>query len=665
MPEIGQVLMIGNSQLEQPNGPHPGKMGQVPRGNFYQIKMSRRHTIHKPAGQTGLTSPSDTPRVTRNRKAERHMGWIRDLTREGIEPNPGPNGKGKKNPGKKKKRSNGLATNGKNGTAAVGNAGVSPKVKTTLKQSGNSTIQWGQDHCVVTGTDYLAAPILEELGTLLPTSTVSQVNKTGAIVMTQMINPWRFPGTRLFQFANLFQKFYFLECSIQFISAVPATTAGQWLCAFDNDPTFMPVGGPQAVLRTMMAHKGRRLAHVFENWEMRAPPVVQKDFYCDARGMDLRLNNQAIFIASLASPIKTQTGENLQSNAGTFVLKWKVRFSQARIETPTTGLKVDNSFTAIFESLTSSNNLRLTSGSLPNTRVSIMILAHVDNTPGEFILGAVPGAVYYLSLEASAGTGLIGEGNVFNTLKGATDRDPNDIVDWQKSATSPNMVFTYIPVGPPTGKRAGDTTPTIALATTLSGTNDIIQCQLSDPRFQADAYLMKYDGCVHTGGSQNVAAVITSEQPDGQTVVPSQQVLYTKVESLQLFNHLGCSEDEFEAAYGQKPKLGFVIATLAAVAQIVGPVGLISLEAMRVIKNAVGLVELSLKVVRAIENALDNNNPYKIPYVDLHKRHVAAVIGGTYHLGYIDLTFPFPREHLLRGEKEEMVGKGHRNIQRV
>jgi hypothetical protein len=307
-------------------------------------------------------------------------------------------------------------------------------------------VVWGNDRCVITGEDFVH--------TLELNPTPNSRNFSGAVLFPQYMNPWRIPGSRLTQFANLFQRFKFRKFNIRYIPAVPATVAGQIIMCIDTDATWTPVGDTQDVVRMMMAHKDRVMFHVFDNARCVTPSTSKPEYMCDAQGQDIRVNNQGVFWAVLVTQVVKQDGGDWTNAVGSFVLDWEIEFTAARILAPQRITSNAATYAKWFNGDPSYGPaLEITGGGSPGTQIVVAIFRDVGGA-----VGVVPGVPYFfgrrIQSEASVEDAVI-LWNVYGSLRGAQQLDKTDLImlDIFSEPASGIVDFVWWPIGPESGVR--------------------------------------------------------------------------------------------------------------------------------------------------------------------------------------------------------------------
>lgn len=440
-------------------------------------------------------------------------------------------------------------------------SGITPKVNLGKQKS---SVKWGNDRCSVSGEDFIHTLQLNEL----PNSR----NFAGAVLFPQYVNPWRLPGTRLTQFANLFQRFKFTRFTVKYIPAVPATVAGQIIMCTDTDATWAPVGDTQDVIRMMMAHKDRIMFHVFDNAKAVIPGTSKPEYMCDAQGQDVRVNNQGVFWAALVSPVVKQDGAEWTGAVGSFVLEWEVTFTAARILTPQ---RITSQSTAKAQWTGDDDygaSLAQVTGAEPNTQTCVAIFRDVGQA-----IGMASGTPYFLGSRPLSTRVVPSEYerayNVYGTLRGAQQLDKLDLIPVEGVLTA--VDFIWWPIGPEHGTRNSTIDAKVQMSG-LSNTTDTgllnVDYNNTDPRRQADEYFVRATGALPEDNADDpsnlngVALIYTDENDVTHTVEQNQMLIYRKTTPRALATAMGWTDVQFQNIYGfsvnEKAFVGVLITAL-------------------------------------------------------------------------------------------------------
>ena len=451
-------------------------------------------------------------------------------------------------------------TQNKQPKAKVKRSGITPQVKMSAPKT---SIQWGQDVVRISGEDWVDVMEFVNPEIVAGMGGEGTRNFAGAVIFCQYLNPWRLPGTRLTQFANLFTRFKFTMANVRFVPSVPATTAGQIVAAWDMDATYAPTGPPQQVLRSLIAHKNRQFHHVFDEFSVALPTTQRDTYFCDTRGQDIRMNNQAVFWAALGSPIVGMNGGLWESSFGAFVLRWSVEFSVPKIDN---GLQLTTKSQCIFSlveggaegDLGVEYRLEFNSLSQPTTQTSMIIVQTVSG-----IVGLEKGSPYYI------GSKLISSTNpaiydtqawwLFSSLRGAQQLDSADVIDLQRNAGTVTFCCLFYPIGPELSMRDPSRATTLTMLN-LEGPGSpqgtrAAALSNTDPGTQAVEYLVNYSGISGPRAEEGqTAASLVAESPSGDYVVPvNESLVYRRIGVAKIMSFFNLNDFEFTNIFGFPP----------------------------------------------------------------------------------------------------------------
>lgn len=487
----------------------------------------------------------------------------------------------KKANGQNKNKNN--KPNGGKSSKSKPRSGITPSVKLG---NGQSKVQWGNDRCVISGEDFVH--------TLELNPTPNSRNFAGAVLFPQYVNPWRIPGSRLTQFANLFQRFKFKRFTIRYIPAVPATVAGQIIMCTDTDATWAPVGDTQDVVRMMMAHKDRIMFHVFDNARACIPGTSKPEYMCDAQGQDIRVNNQGVFWAVLVTPVIKQDGGDWTNAVGSFVLDWEIEFRAARILAPqriTSNSATYGDWTG--DDPTYGPSLVLGGGGAPPTQVVVAIFRDVGGA-----VGITTGVPYFLGrrfLEGTTPNDAVFVWNVYGSLRGAQQLDVTDLMVIE----GPSLVtteFVWWPIGPESGVRNAKENAKVTMngtspASSLGVVN--VSYNNTDPRRQATEYLVRATGALPEGSNDvdGVSLIYEDAAGDTQTIGENDTLILRATTPNAIMTAAGWSEQQFVNVYGFNPDSTRIIGFLITAAGFM----------VRAISILASLTRISLAIVREIQ----------------------------------------------------------------
>ena len=150
------------------------------------------------------------------------------------------------------------------------------------------------------------------------------------------ISPSAFPGTRLTQLSQLYERYRFTSFRIRYVPAVPTTVACQLLLYLDTDPSDDPDVAPsvEALIRQGTAHTGS------QQWNFNAPKNIMLPMRSDKQLYytgDIKLNPRfslqaKAFLIQVTNPVdfsgNPTAGEIV---AGSLYIDWAVNMEQPQI----------------------------------------------------------------------------------------------------------------------------------------------------------------------------------------------------------------------------------------------------------------------------------------------------------------------------------------------
>ena len=411
-------------------------------------------------------------------------------------------------------------------------------------------------------------------------------NESGAMLIMQLLNPWKIAGSRLTQFANLYQRFRFIKANIRWVSAVPATNSGQFICAWDTDSTYSPHGSADGVIRQLYAHKNRKMFHVFDHQNISVPKTAKPEYYCDETGQDIRLNNQAVFWAAIVAPVLSVNGEKWTNAVGSFVLDWEVEFTVPRIAT--SQLTSSNDCATYFlraaaptDDATVPVRFNHLSGAKPTTQTTCVIVRAIadrrDQDGGviEVVQGIGIGSVYYLSYQRlSIGGGFTQDHALYYTLRGAQNKDHTDLVDIELLGSGDfEVTLCQYPVGPDVGV-GGQTSDTSESNTFFTGYGSagetLPQLNLPDPRYQMVESTFTYTGA---GAAEGNIAVGPVEEGDIIPLRTGEVVYYRTCTKDEIVNKFNLDEAQWinivGTQFAEKSLLGLMLTAAGLIVRVI------------------------------------------------------------------------------------------------
>lgn len=178
----------------------------------------------------------------------------------------------------------------------------------------------------LTGSDYYGPVIVKAT-----TSTASS-----KILATIPVSPSTFPGTRLTQLSNLWERYRFTKFNLRYVSAVPNTLACQLVLYIDTDPTDDPnvINDADALVRQAVAQTGAQQWNF--NMSKTTPLAMRNDdqmYYTGIDKQNERFTRQATaYVIQITDPINFN-GQVLTDNvqAGSLFIDWTVCFQIPQI----------------------------------------------------------------------------------------------------------------------------------------------------------------------------------------------------------------------------------------------------------------------------------------------------------------------------------------------
>jgi len=177
---------------------------------------------------------------------------------------------------------------------------------------------------------------------------VTLSNQASAIGTIQefALNPSLYGGTRLAQLSSIFQKFKFLKADLVVATNQPATTGGQFVVGYTNQPEqeFSP---GQNTLSTIYALPGGEYVQTFVPTTIRSVlDSKQPNLFIDDEGNEKNTTQQGKFVIGVQSPT---TAASIQTFP--VILNYTIRFSDAAVSKvtpsptlafPATGIALSN-----------------------------------------------------------------------------------------------------------------------------------------------------------------------------------------------------------------------------------------------------------------------------------------------------------------------------------
>lgn len=181
----------------------------------------------------------------------------------------------------------------------------------------------GNDGVIMTGSEFLS------FITVQTTSSTQTPTEAGDTLILRPINPLLLPGTRIKQYAELFQKYCFLDLTVEFVPSISSLQNGSLILMFQYDPTVnytVTTSDPEELMRLALSHVGANLFNVYDYG--RTVLVKFKDSlnsYYIQDGTNSRQEMQAIFLCLAASNF---VNDEPELNLGSLFMHYHVRFDE-------------------------------------------------------------------------------------------------------------------------------------------------------------------------------------------------------------------------------------------------------------------------------------------------------------------------------------------------
>ena len=177
--------------------------------------------------------------------------------------------------------------NGRNRRSRFGNPTTIQAVQMGIQNAQANVRPVNQQVSVLKGSDFLTTI------TVLPAPTTAQ-----RVLKELFISPSYFPGTRLTQMSQLWERYRFTSFRLRYVPAVPTTLACQLIVYFDTDPLDDPADAldPEVLVRQAVAHTGA------QQWNFNLAKVIP---------LPIRADDQLYYTGD----IKTNERFSLQAKA--------------------------------------------------------------------------------------------------------------------------------------------------------------------------------------------------------------------------------------------------------------------------------------------------------------------------------------------------------------
>lgn len=278
---------------------------------------------------------------------------------------------------------------------------------------------------VLMGTEYLQSVSSSEVG-----------NQPGDLLLRLLINPSSFNDTRLYQFANLYQRYRFTRLNFIYEPIASAITSGQVIgfADFDVDNLLQNDSGDNISIAA--AHIGQANNQVWQH--MVYPFGVADDFstlFTSLTTAEARLIYQGVFYLIASSSIPSPAGEPVP--LGNIYVDYEVEFnipqlSQLGVRPLENYCHFDAGASAGFTSDLpyGATNLNSSENSVfPDLDGESEYLSGTYNgTTGVFVVNDIPGGYYVLSMNNAArispgGASIVSITTVLNLLTAGSDKE--------------------------------------------------------------------------------------------------------------------------------------------------------------------------------------------------------------------------------------------------
>ena len=200
--------------------------------------------------------------------------------------------------------------------------------KANLKDTPNYQRQGSPSPTHLCGSDFL--------GKLSVKAKSNRVTPSDNILLRQPISASSFPGTRLSQLSQLWERYRWSRCNVRYVNAVPETLACQLVAYIDTDPSDDPTVIPDvdALLRQGIAQAGSRQWNFSQ--DMVIPLFIRSDdqlYYTGVDKLNERFTLQGVLYILQSSDAINFNGELLTSDleCGNLFLDWGCHFSMPQI----------------------------------------------------------------------------------------------------------------------------------------------------------------------------------------------------------------------------------------------------------------------------------------------------------------------------------------------
>ena len=236
---------------------------------------------------------------------------------------------GRANGAQPKKKGNGNGGNGRNGGTNGSNGVLSSIVRrsTNIPAAFASENRRAMNNNMVTlsGSDFLTTV------TVGPITTVAD-----RILLTMPVSPSAYPGTRITQLSELWERYRFRKFAFRFVPAVPVTLACQLALYVDLDPLDDPttITDADTLVRQAVAQTGS------QQWNFNLPKTIElakrgddQLYYTGEDKQNLRFSQQGTgYLIQVTEPVSSEgTPITTDLVAGSIFIDWAVTFQTPQI----------------------------------------------------------------------------------------------------------------------------------------------------------------------------------------------------------------------------------------------------------------------------------------------------------------------------------------------
>lgn len=181
--------------------------------------------------------------------------------------------------------------------------------------------------------------------TVVAKPSTSIVNPSDSILVNFTASPTSYPGTRLFQLSQLWERYRFISLRYRFVPAVPNTLACQFVMYVDTDPNDDPsaITDRDALIRQALAHTGA------QQWNFNLPKNVMLPiradnqlYYTGITSANERFSAMGrVFLLQITDPVNFN-GALLTEPviAGSLFVDWHIMFQTPQIAVEATSAQV-------------------------------------------------------------------------------------------------------------------------------------------------------------------------------------------------------------------------------------------------------------------------------------------------------------------------------------